>query len=168
MKLLDPIGGVRILAYNWVIHLTCIVGFMFVISVIPDDNEAFYKEKNLGIVSICNWYQIMHLVCFSIQIVDQYLIQPASLLIISRVINYFVEMYSVIMFILLNWTYQFSIYECRKSNDCEKHCLMPYNVWLVIETLLVISTVCSYILVIAVYWIKNSMLNKRIEHDIAK
>jgi hypothetical protein len=66
MKLLDPIGGIRIISYNWVIHLTCTLSYTFTLYAIPETNKQFNKEN----IQICNYYQLMHVISFSIQIVD--------------------------------------------------------------------------------------------------
>jgi len=95
------------------------------------------------------------------------MIQPIPYPIFSRILNYFVEFYAFIMFIWLNYTYQQSK---QQSKPMTLHLLGldPYGSWIVIEILLVASFVCGHMVVIAMYWIKNSVLNRRAEHDIAK
>jgi hypothetical protein len=57
---------------------------------------------------------------------------------------------------------------CREGGDCGKNCLLKDNAWIVIEVYLVIDFLLGHMVVIGAYWIKNSCLNKRVEHDIAK
>ena len=37
MKLIDPIGGLKLMSYCWPVNLTLIIGFIFIITYFDDD-----------------------------------------------------------------------------------------------------------------------------------
>ena len=87
------------------------------------------------------------------QIVDQYYIQRVPFPVLSRILNYFVEFYSFLMFIWLNWTYLNSFQ--LGSNSMYSHSQYIYHAWMKIEVYFVIAFMFANMLVLAGYWIKH-------------
>jgi len=73
MKLIDPIGGLKLFSYNWVINLTLILTYIFYLSCY-DDDILYEVELKEGHVKLCYQMQALHVIIFSLQIVEEFVI----------------------------------------------------------------------------------------------
>ena len=101
----DPIGGWKLIYYNISIHFTMILTYIVVLVSFPQTNEQFYLQKEKGYVMLCQNLQMMHVVCFTLQGVNFWLIERVPDPVTERLSQMVQFVYAFIMFVLLNYEY---------------------------------------------------------------